>query len=67
MKIDVNSMINYLEAHLKDMLNELERFGSEDRIVKKKVDAVIANKDMIEALIGMPVNLKMNGEVSIGF
>lgn len=60
-------MINYLQSMMDDFLKEKEQFGSEDRIVKKKMDAMIACKEMVEALIGMPVNLQMDGKVTVGF
>lgn len=60
-------MINYLQSMMDDFKKEEARFGSEDRIVNKKLDAMIACKEMVEALIGEPVNLQFDGRVTVGF
>jgi hypothetical protein len=44
-----------------------EKFGAEDRMVRHKVEAMIACKEMVEALIGEPVNLQIDGKVTVGF
>ena len=60
-------MIKYLQSMMDDFKKEETRFGSEDRIVNKKLDAMIACKEMVEALIGKPVNLQFDGRVTVGF
>lgn len=60
-------MIKYLQSMMDDFKKEEARFGSEDRIVNKKLDAMIACKEMVEALIGEPVNLQFDGRVTVGF
>ena len=60
-------LINYLQSQMDDFQKEKARHGMEDRIVIKKLDAMIACKEMAEALIGEPVNLGMDGKVSVGF
>lgn len=64
--IEIDKMIDYLQSQLDDLTKEIERFGLEDRIVKKKMDQLLGNKDMVEALIGQPVNLQQDGKVTIG-
>lgn len=60
-------MINYLQQMLDDFMRCKEKFGMKDRIVIKKMDAMIACKEMVEALIGEPVNLQLDGYVTVGF
>ena len=60
-------LIGYLQSQMDDFQKDLKRYGSEDRIVNKKLDAMIACKEMVEALIGEPVNLQLDGKVTIGF
>ena len=60
-------LIAYLQSQMDDFMKEKARHGNEDRIVIEKFDAMIACKEMAEALIGEPVNLGMNGKVSVGF
>lgn len=60
-------MIKYLQSMMDDFKKEEAQFGSEDRIVNKKLDAMIACKEMVETLIGEPVNLQFDGRVTVGF
>lgn len=60
-------MIKYLQSMMDDFKKEEAQFGSEDRIVNKKLDAMIACKEMVETLIGEPVNLQLDGRVTVGF
>lgn len=59
-------MIDYLQAQMDEFKAEEAKYGKEDRIVLKKLDAMIACKEMAEALIGQPVNLGMDGKVTVG-
>ena len=60
-------MIAYLQSMMDDFKKEEARYGLKDRIVAEKLDAMIACKEMVEALIGQPVNLGLNGIVTVGF
>ena len=60
-------MIAYLQRMMNDFKKEEARWGINDRVVVEKLDAMIACKDMVEALIGKPVNLGLNGIVTVGF
>lgn len=60
-------MIRYLQGMMDDFKKEEARYGMEDRGVIKKFDAMIACKEMAEAVIGLPVNLQKDGKVSVGF
>ena len=60
-------MINYLQQMMDAFVNEKEKYGTDDRIVQAHLDNMIACKEMVEALIGEPVNLGLNGKVTIGF
>ena len=67
MNITEESLINYLQSQMNDFIKEKERYGVEDRIVDRKYDAMIACKEMVESLIGEPVNLGLDGKVTTGF
>lgn len=58
-------MISYLQAELTNFKEEFAKYGREDRMVNKMFDTMIANKEMVETLIGKPVNLGKDGKVTI--
>ena len=60
-------MITYLQSMMDDFKKEEAKYGIEDRTLLKKLDNMIACKEMVEALIGEPVNLGINGKVTVGF
>lgn len=66
-EISTEMMINYLQSQVNDFEENLKKYGTRDRIVIKKMDAMIACKEMVESLIGEPVNLGKDGKVTIGF
>lgn len=61
------NLIAYLQSQMDDFQEELKQYGIEDRVVKSKLDAMIACKEMVEALIQEPVNLQKDGKVTVGF
>lgn len=60
-------MIAYLQSMMDDFKKEEAIYGIEDRSVENILDCMIACKDMVEALIGKPVNLGIDGKVTVGF
>ena len=60
-------MLQYLQEMLTDYMEDKQNFGADDHIVKSKMHAMIACKEMVEALIREPVNLQKNGLVTVGF
>lgn len=60
-------MINYLQQMMDRVQRDIERYGKEDRMVEKRIDDMIACKEMVEAFIQEPVNLGMDGRVTVGF
>ena len=67
MNITKETLINYLQSQMDNFMKEKERYGIEDRYVERKLDAMIACKEMVESLIGEPVNLQKDGRVTTGF
>ena len=67
MEIKKDDMLRYLQGLMDDFMKEKARFGVGDRVVEEKLDAMIACKEMVEALIGEPVNLQKDGKVTVGF
>lgn len=59
-------MLRYLQSMTDDFVAEEEKYGM-DNFVEKKLDALLACKDMVEALIEMPVNIGLDGKVTVGF
>ena len=59
-------LVEYLQSQMNNFQEELKKFGPDDRIVVRKFDAMIANKEMVEAVIGKPVNLGKDGKVTVG-
>lgn len=60
-------MLRYLQAQLSEYKKEVALFGAGDRIVRKELTELIGCKEMVEALFGMPINLGMDGKVTVGF
>lgn len=58
-------MIGYLQSMMDHFKEQEERYGMSDYL-EHKLDDMIACKEMVEALIGQPVNLQMDGKVTIG-
>lgn len=65
--VSAEAMIEYLRSMMEDFKAEEARYGLEDRLVNKKLDALLACKEMVECMIGMPVNLCKDGKITIGF
>lgn len=65
--ISADSMIEYLQSMMDDVQEEIKNFGTKDRVVNRKIDAMIACKEMVECMIGAPVNLRKDGKVTVGF
>lgn len=59
-------MINYLQYKLDSFRENEQKFGMDD-FTEKKLDELLACKDMVECLIGEPVNLGLDGKVTVGF
>lgn len=59
-------MLNYLQSMMDSFKEEEARYGM-DRRTERKLDDMIACKEMVEALIGEPVNLQLDGKVTVGF
>lgn len=59
-------LATYLQSQMDDFQADLKKYGKKDRIVTKKCDAMIACKEMAEAILREPVNLGINGIVTIG-
>ena len=58
--------VTYLQSQMDDFQTDLKKYGKKDRIVTKKCDAMIACKEMAEAILREPVNLGIDGIVTIG-
>lgn len=59
-------MINYLQSMMDRAKYEEERYGRDERTIGL-FDNMIACKEMVEALIQKPVNLRKDGKVTVGF
>lgn len=62
-----DAMLRYLQSMLDDFMKEKERYGSDNEWVLEKLTGMIACKEMVEALICEPVNLQLDGKVTVGF
>lgn len=60
-------MLNYLQMFLDAWIDDKEKYGMEDRTVKKDMDRLLGCKCMVETLIGQPVNLTLDGTVTVGY
>ncbi len=64
--ITVEDLLRYLQSQMDNFKESESKYGF-DRVTEKKLDNMIACKEMVEALIQEPVNLQKNGKVTIGF
>ena len=62
-----DDLLRYLQSQMDDFKKWEAKFGLNDRVVDHKLDAMIACKEMVESLIGEPVNLGVDGVVWVGF
>ena len=60
-------MIAYLQSMMDDFKKEEAKYGITSPMVQETLSNMIACKEMAEALIGEPVNLGLNGIVTVGF
>lgn len=67
LSVSAEQLLAYLQAKLTQFQQEAEKYGMEDRVVVSLFDEMIACKEMVEAVIGMPVNLQQDGKVTVGF
>lgn len=65
-EIKKQDMIAYLQAGLTRWKEEEKRFPDDER-TWKHLDRLIYQKEMVEALIGEPVNLQKDGKVTVGW
>ena len=65
--VTAQQMLNYLQSYLDTWLADKEKYGMEDRTVQKDMDRLLGCKSMVEILIGVPVNLTLDGTVTIGY
>lgn len=67
MIITKEMLIGYLQSQMNDFKKDEAKYGLDDRFTLSKLDAMIACKEMVESLIGEPVNLQSDGKVTTGF
>lgn len=60
------AFLTYLQSQMDNFQADLKKYGKKDRVVLKKCDAMIACKEMAEAILREPVNLGIDGIVTIG-
>lgn len=60
------TMLNFLKEEWKEAHRMFERLGRNDERAQMHADMCIGMKEMTEALIGVPVNLKLDGRLTIG-
>ena len=62
-----DQMINYLQSMMDEFKRREAKFGIDNPYTEELLDKMIACKEMAEALIGEPVNLGLDGKVTVGF
>lgn len=60
-------MINYLQNMLTRYQTIEAKYGADSEYADELFTEMIACKEMVEALICEPVNLGLNGKVTVGF
>lgn len=59
-------MLNYLKEDFKIAKRYYDRLGADDERAQNRMLWCIGMKEMCENLIGVPVNLKLDGRLTIG-
>ncbi len=67
LQITRQTLLDYLQSQMDDYKENEKRYGKDDRVVRDKCSAMIACKEMVEVIIKEPVNLGLNGVISVGF
>ena len=65
--ISAEKMIAFLQDGLTRFMEEEKQFGMDDHGVRMHFSWLIGQKEMVECLIGQPVNLQKDGKVTVGF
>ena len=66
-QVSQETMLNYLQMMLTAWKSDVDRYGKTDKFVMKDLDRLCACKSMVESLIGIPVNLGLDGKVTVGY
>lgn len=61
------TILRHLQARYTDALEEGKKYGQDDRVYRRKIEQCIGMKELVEELIGIPVNLQRDGLVTTGF
>lgn len=64
--VSTETLIQYLQSMMDEFKEDEARYGHDAHTIRK-LDDMIACKEMVEALIEMPVNLQKDGKVTVGF
>lgn len=65
--INTGEMLAYLQDMLICYLRDVKDYGADDRMVQRAMHDMLACKQMAEALIGVPVYLQKDGNITLGF
>ena len=65
--VTAEAMLTYLKDDWKIAHHQLEVLGHDDERAQSRVDWCIGMKEMCEALLCVPVNLKLDGRLTIGY
>lgn len=65
--ISSETILNRLQARWTNALEEGKKWGPDDRVYQRKVEWCIGMKELVEELLGTPVNLQLDGLVTTGF
>ena len=68
--VSAKDLIGYLQCMMDDYKKDKERYGGMEGMADYlgcKIDAMIACKEMVECMIGLPVNIQKDGKVTVGF
>ena len=64
--IEATEILDYIKEDWRIAHHKLEVLGHNDERAQSRATWCIGMKEMAEALLGVPVNLKLDGRVTIG-
>ena len=65
--VNVSDMIDFLKENWEEAYSYIKDFGTDDPRTKMHIGWCIGMKEMIECLACVPVGLRKDGTVAIGF
>ncbi len=65
--VETKEMLDLLQEYFTEAMEARKTLGADDERARMSISWCIGMKEMVEALICAPVNLQMDGKVTVGY